>query len=232
MTFIKKPSHWSEIHDPKSGRLLHSRPVGSPAGSWPHTPWWHCVFHNSYERINFWSHALPAAAFAVLVVLHVSGQPEIPMTVALFAAFAFITHGFSALTHVYPDNHSIEKLDHIGITATIIGTPVTALLAKEHGHIPTPLLVVSIWLLFCAFLRPAPRVFGFLSGGAVMVYLYGMMLMDSIFLVELVLYVSGAIFFLRNDGHSRGVGLSDHHFLHYFVTVASALHIRYLLRLS
>jgi predicted membrane channel-forming protein YqfA (hemolysin III family) len=199
----------------------------------PYTPWWHCVFHDEYERINCWSHGLPATGFASLVFMHFFfAQTHIPWVVALFAVCAFTTHFFSALTHVYPDSHSIEKLDHIGITATIIGTPITALLAKEHGHLPTPLLVFSVCLVLAAFLRPIPRVIGFLCGGAGLVVLYGTRLLDQIFVMELLLYASGSIFFLRNDGHRRGIGLADHHFLHYFSTLASVLHIKYLFNLS
>jgi predicted membrane channel-forming protein YqfA (hemolysin III family) len=232
MTVVTTPSHWTEIYDTKSGRLLQCRPVGSVAGSFPHTPWWHCVFHDPYERINFWSHALPGAAFLLIAVAHFCFQTTIPFAIGLFSIFAAVTHGFSALTHVFPDDHTIEKLDHIGITATIIGTPVTALIAKEHGDLPPPLLWLSVWLLLSAFLKPVPRVIGFMSGGALMVYLFGLLVLDEIFLVELFLYFSGGLFFLRNDGHSRGVGLADHHFLHYFSTVASVLHIKYLLNLS
>lgn len=231
MTAIKKVSHWTEIYDGKSGRLLQCRPVGSVAGSFPHTPWWHCVFHDPYERINFWSHAIPGAAFISISIAHFCLQTTIPCPVALFAIFAAVTHGFSALTHIYPDDHAIEKLDHIGITATIIGTPVTALMAKEH-HLPPPILWISVWLLFSAFLRPLPRVVGFMSGGAVLVYYFGPMVLDELFLVELLLYVSGGLFFLRNDGYSRGVGLADHHLLHYFSTLASVIHIRYLFNLN
>lgn len=32
----------------------------------------------------------------------------------------------------------------------------------------------------------------------------------------------------RNDGHDRWVGFTDHHFLHYFVTVACFLHVIYI----
>jgi hypothetical protein len=42
------------------------RPPGSVAGTWHHTPWWVCVIHDPYERINFWSHFLPGVAFAIL----------------------------------------------------------------------------------------------------------------------------------------------------------------------
>jgi len=232
MTATTKFSHWAEIYDRQSGRLLICRPVGSVAGSFPHTPWWHCVFHDPYERINFWSHAIPGAAFVMIAVAYFCFQTTIPFAIAVFAIFAAVTHGFSALTHIYPDDHAIEKLDHIGITATIIGTPITALMAKEHGHLPTPWLWVSAWLLFSAFLAPVPRVVGFMSGGAVLVYYFGAMVLDEIFLLELLLYVAGGLFFLRNDGHSRGVGLADHHLLHYFSTLASILHIKYLLNLS
>lgn len=33
----------------------------------------------------------------------------------------------------------------------------------------------------------------------------------------------------RNGGHERPMGLQDHHFLHYFVTIGSAVHILYIL---
>lgn len=31
--------HWRELHDAATGRLIACRPAGSPAGSFPHTPW-------------------------------------------------------------------------------------------------------------------------------------------------------------------------------------------------
>lgn len=33
---------------------------------------------------------------------------------------------------------------------------------------------------------------------------------------------------LQNGGHERGPGLSDHHFLHYWVTVGTTMHILYI----
>jgi predicted membrane channel-forming protein YqfA (hemolysin III family) len=36
------------------------------------------------------------------------------------------------MTHVYPDSHGLEKLDHLGIVALIIGTPLTALMVRTE----------------------------------------------------------------------------------------------------
>lgn len=55
----------------------------------------------------------------------------------------------------------------MGIVATIVGTPLTALMAKEHGHVPTPMLGVTAALVVAAFLPPAPRVAGFVGLGGV-----------------------------------------------------------------
>ena len=49
------------------------RAAGSPAGSFPHTPWWHCVLHDPYERINVWSHAVPGLVLLVLAALAAAG---------------------------------------------------------------------------------------------------------------------------------------------------------------
>jgi hypothetical protein len=45
---------------------LRFRPAGAPAGAWHHTPWWHCVFYDPYERINFHSHAVPGMLLLAL----------------------------------------------------------------------------------------------------------------------------------------------------------------------
>lgn len=34
--------------------------------------------------------------------------------------------------------------------------------------------------------------------------------------------------FIRNGGHGRWPGLTDHHLLHYFVTLACCLHVDYI----
>lgn len=100
--------------------------------------------------------------------------------------------------------------------------------AQEHGHLPAPLLAIAAFLVAAAFLRPAPRVAGFILGGGAAVALYGRQLLSWLMAAELALYLGGAALFLRNAGHSRWIGLQDHHFLHYFVTAAGVLHVLYI----
>lgn len=105
-----KVRHWKDIYSHSAGRLIACRPPGAPAGHWPHTPWWHCVLHDPYERVNFWSHAVPGVAFLLLglsALSHlVAGGPPL----FIYSCCASITHLFSALTHVYPDSHSLVML--------------------------------------------------------------------------------------------------------------------------
>lgn len=49
----------------------------------------------------------------------------------LFSASTGLTHMLSALTHIYPDDHYLEKLDHLGIAATVVGTPIATLLVRS-----------------------------------------------------------------------------------------------------
>jgi predicted membrane channel-forming protein YqfA (hemolysin III family) len=59
---------------------------------------------------------------------------------AAFCACAAATHLLSALTHIWPDDHFLEKLDHFGIVALILGTPATQLMVRvcacrmPHAH--------------------------------------------------------------------------------------------------
>ena len=43
-------SHWRDLHDPATGRLKACRPPGAPAGTFPHTPWWHCESRGCWNR--------------------------------------------------------------------------------------------------------------------------------------------------------------------------------------
>lgn len=104
-------------------------------------------------------------------------------------------------------------------------------------------------------------------------FLYWHRLSSVVLVVQVVLYLTGAVAFLRNGGHDRWgskwvvvsclcavafrvparsllqgsylsrnskctdvhalcrwTGLTDHHFLHYFVTAATSLHVWHLLR--
>eukprot|EP00891_Asterochloris_glomerata_P009307 jgi/Astpho2/9307/Aster-x1568 len=149
---------------------------------------------------------------------------------ALFCMCAACTHALSAITHVWPDSHSLEKLDHLGIVVLIIGTPITALMAKEHGSIPGDVLVCAIGLVAAAFLPPMLRVLGFTTGIAAITFLHFQRIVDYNMGAQLVLYASGGISFLRNGGHQRMTGFSDHSILHYVVTVACGLHVWYIIK--
>ena len=55
-------------------------------------------------------------------------MPDAAQPLALFGVCSGLTHMLSMLTHVWPDSHSLEKLDHLGIVATIIGNPMSSLM--------------------------------------------------------------------------------------------------------
>eukprot|EP00887_Chlorella_sp_A99_P003363 scaffold26.g3363.t1 len=216
-------AHWRELHDPATGRLCACRPPGSPAGTWLHTPWWHCVLHDPYERINFWTHFAPGVLLLLLAALGAGGAVSGGRALAVWGVCSGATHVFSSLGHVYPDSHALEKLDHLGIVATIVGTPLTALMASPLGRAPGQgtagrneggsaerALHASRThpprarlLLGAAFMRPLPRVLGFVAGGAAAVALYARQLACATLAAEIALYLAGAAFFLRNGGHAR-----------------------------
>lgn len=52
---------------------------------------------------------------------------------ALFCAAAAATHLLSALGHVFPDDHYLEKADHLGIVALIISNPLSSLVVRTTG---------------------------------------------------------------------------------------------------
>ncbi|KAL6769301.1 hypothetical protein ACKKBG_A30475 [Auxenochlorella protothecoides x Auxenochlorella symbiontica] len=220
-------SYVSGPSKPASKGRAPSRPPGAPAGSWEVLPWWHCAFVDPYERVNFWSHSVPAVGLAILCALgFLHGSPS----VTVYAACAATTHGMSALTHVFPESRTLEKADHIGIVATIVGTPVSAMLAHSaHGISEMPLGVwfILAGLFACAWARPFPRTSGFIGLGTGLVY-YCWDVINLNLTTQILLYICGAVLFLRNSGHSRWPGLSDHHGLHYCVTIAASMHLVYL----
>jgi predicted membrane channel-forming protein YqfA (hemolysin III family) len=59
----------------------------------------------------------------------------------MFCFAAGATHLLSALGHIYPDSHSLEKADHLGIVALIIGNPISSLMVR-----PCPQNLFSNWL--------------------------------------------------------------------------------------
>ena len=90
-----------------------------------------------------------------------------------------------------------EKLDHIGIVVLILGTPVTALMAHEHGSIPSDIKACFAAMLAAAFLPPAPRVAGFAAGIVAMVAMHFRTVMNANLAVQLALYATGGAAFLR-----------------------------------
>ena len=60
--------------------------------------------------------------------------PEAARPLAVFSVCSGITHLMSALTHVWPDSHGLEKLDHLGIVVTIIGNPMSSLMVRPAVH--------------------------------------------------------------------------------------------------
>jgi hypothetical protein len=90
-----------------------------------------------------------------------------------------------------------EKLDHIGIVALVVGTPVTALMAHEHGELPLDVKLCFGLMLVAALCPPAPRVAGFSAGTLAMVALHWRVIFNANLGVQLGLYGAGALCFLR-----------------------------------
>lgn len=83
----------------------------------------------------------------------------------------------------------------------ILGTPVTALMAQEHGGIPHDIKYCFAGMLAAAFLPPAPRVAGFATGVVAMVAMHFRTVMNANLAVQLVLYAAGGVAFLRYALH-------------------------------
>jgi len=119
----------------------------------------------------------------------------------------------------------LEKMDHLGIVVLIVGTPITQIMAMDPKGCRRVLWCSCMGLLVSAFLPAVPRVIAFVGIGAIMVAAYTHILNTSL-LLQCFLYVAGAVSFIRNGGHERlPWGLTDHHLLHYKVTVACAMHV-------
>jgi predicted membrane channel-forming protein YqfA (hemolysin III family) len=67
----------------------------------------------------------------------------------VFCACAATTHILSAVTHVWPDDHALEKLDHVGIVALIVGTPLTAVMVRAP-RTPRPAQIHRSHQINCA----------------------------------------------------------------------------------
>lgn len=88
-----------------------------------------------------------------------------------------------------------EKLDHLGIVALVAGTPLTALMAHEHGNVPLDVKVVFGAMLAAALLPPALRVAGFSLGTIAAIWLHWREVMNTNLAIQIFLYgLSGALF--------------------------------------
>jgi len=150
----------------------------------------------------------------------------------VFGLLAATCHALSALAHVYPDHRTLEKLDHLGILALIFGTPYSEILAKMQradAQIDLTIFVCFIpFLLAAAFFPPRPRTISFAIGVGTLAVAYWEHLVSMSLFVQLGFYLIGAMCFLRNAGHNRWEGWSDHHILHYVVTAACCIQLMHL----
>eukprot|EP00197_Chlamydomonas_leiostraca_P005473 CAMPEP_0202864134 /NCGR_PEP_ID=MMETSP1391-20130828/4499_1 /ASSEMBLY_ACC=CAM_ASM_000867 /TAXON_ID=1034604 /ORGANISM="Chlamydomonas leiostraca, Strain SAG 11-49" /LENGTH=237 /DNA_ID=CAMNT_0049543847 /DNA_START=126 /DNA_END=839 /DNA_ORIENTATION=- len=204
------------------------RPAGSPAGTWPHTPWHVCVLHDPYERVNFWSHFLPGVALVVLGLLGWFNLTIGGLPLVIFCGGAAMTHLLSALTHVWPDDHVLEKIDHLGIMGLLLGVPFSATMAKDPEADLMPMGVILLLFIAAAFLTPALRTISYVTLGGAICFLYYQIVNYNL-VAQVVMYLIGAYAFVRNSGHERGLGFfADHHMLHYFTSAGAALHVLYI----
>jgi len=84
----------------------------------------------------------------------------------------------------------------VAIVALIVGTPLTAILARTRGRIPSDMWWVLGWLLFAAVLPPKLRVGGFILGPLVWTCNHTEMLTRNM-CTQIALYLFGAASFLR-----------------------------------
>ena len=74
---------------------------------------------------------------------------------------------------------------------------VACLQAKEHGHLPADLIWTTAGMLVAAFFPPTARVLGFASGIVVMLAFHYQKIMTINLVVQLAMYLSGGVSFLR-----------------------------------
>lgn len=199
------------------------RPSGSPAGTHPAVPWWVSAMYDPYEKINVWSHLVPGMLFPLIALATKT------KALAFFSLCAATTHILSGLTHMWPEDKIVEKMDHIGIVVLIVGTPFTAAMAQKPNDDRRAMGIYTLALLAAAFMRPLLRTILFAWIGIMLVLSYPYII-DANLGLQALLYLIGAICFLTNSGHNRTlIALADHHILHYLVTLACLLHTKYIM---
>lgn len=169
-------------------------------------------FHDKYEAVNVWSHLIPGIFFAFVgygvkllhlypahIVVHsLMGFATGILAYTIFGISAATMHLCSCAAHIYPDSHSLEKLDHFGITGLILGTSISALVAMQHGGpIPRGMLYACAVLGVSAMLRPVPRVIGFTLCSVAIVVVYAKTIANWNLAAQLAMYLTGAWCFLR-----------------------------------
>ncbi|CAG9467629.1 unnamed protein product [Pedinophyceae sp. YPF-701] len=210
----------------------HFRPAGVKAGHFPPMPWWHHAFHDPYERVNVFSHGIPALGFWILAISSFMGWFPGGTPMALFGLAAATTHTGSTIAHLWPDDEWCEKGDHMGITALIIGVPISASMSQDPEADVSAMLWLSIVLMCAAFTSHRTlRTLGYILGGAgLFLIMLARGAATSNLCAQCVLYLTGGVFYIRSknwnsrDQHGPQ-GLSDHHLMHYFVTTASVLQV-------
>ncbi len=119
----------------------------------------------------------------------------------VFGACAAVTHLCSCAAHIYPDSHSLEKLDHFGITGLILGTTISAIIAMQHGGpIPPSMLYASVALAIAAMMRPLPRVIGFTVCSVIIVGMHASTIFNWNLGTQLGVYLVAGWCFLRYAG--------------------------------
>ena len=88
----------------------------------------------------------------------------------------------------------------------------------------TIMMFATAALVAAAFMRPLLRTVLFVLLGAALLFFYSY-IVNSAMLAQAALYIVGACSFIRNRGHSRWTGWTDHHVLHYTVTLACTLQV-------
>eukprot|EP00892_Ulva_mutabilis_P007006 jgi/Ulvmu1/4678/UM002_0409.1 len=185
-----------------------------------------------YERINVWSHFLPGLLFLCFGLYQLVSEVRVTSSwgITLYCFCSCMMHFLSALTHVYPDDIYLEKLDHLGIVCLVMGTPISTMLVRYPDDPVHHLAATALAMVVAAFLRPTLRTISF---GAGVMYIYATnfwRVHSTNMAVEVLLYSIGSVFFLRNQGHKRWHGLQDHHFLHYASSAATFVHLAHLIK--
>ena len=205
------------------------RPPGAGPGAWPVMPWWHSCFYDPYERVNVWSHGLPAAGFAVGGILGIAGLLPMSLAMILLMAGGTAVHLFSTLAHVWPESHFWEKMDHLGIVTMAYTTLTTAVMANNPEADVSHLYYLGGCLVVAAFLPKKPRILGIGACVFYMVYLHWEVMGTTLMSIQIAAYAASGLCFWHNAGHDRPEGFSDHHLLHYLGTFGSMVHIFYIL---